>query len=87
MEKVSLFTLFNNRNSFLLQHRTQDAPRLPNMWAFFGGGVERKETPLQAVYREAWEEINYRLKDPKLVLERDCVVDGSFLRIFFLLTL
>lgn len=52
----------------LLQHRTDDAPVLPGYWGFFGGCVEQGETPEEAVRREAFEELGYVLKNPKLIL-------------------
>lgn len=36
-------------------------------WYSIGGGVEKRETPLQAIHREAYEEVGIRfLEDPEL---------------------
>lgn len=51
-----------------------DARRLPGYWAFFGGQIENGETPGQAVYREAHEELNHKLKAPKLINDRDFIL-------------
>ena len=48
----------------LLQHRTNDAVRLPNYWAFFGGGIEMGESPEQALEREILEELSYQVQNP-----------------------
>jgi len=56
----------------LLCKRTQDAPIHPGYWALFGGKVEKKEQPNQAVRREVVEELEVtgvdlkRLKMKKL---------------------
>lgn len=54
----------------LLQHRSDDAMVLPGFWAFFGGGAGQKETPDEAVRREAREELNYKLKNPVFIHEQ-----------------
>lgn len=69
--KVALIILFDQDTRFLLQHRTFDAVLLPGYWAFFGGEVEKNETPYRAVIREGYEELNVKLKSPKLVIEQD----------------
>lgn len=68
---VSLIILYDGEGRFLLQHRSIDAELLPGRWAFFGGGIEAGETPEDAVQREAREELNYSVKSPRLVCERD----------------
>lgn len=35
---------------------------------FFGGKIEGDETPEEAVKRETYEELHYKLKNPKLVM-------------------
>lgn len=44
---------------FYLQKRTEDAPRYPGFYAFFGGGIEPHETHEQALKREIYEELSY----------------------------
>ncbi|PIN87986.1 hypothetical protein COV12_00905 [Candidatus Woesearchaeota archaeon CG10_big_fil_rev_8_21_14_0_10_32_24] len=65
---VALIVLYNKDRKILLQHRAKDAERLPDYWAFFGGGIDGEETPEQTVYRETFEELNYQLKNPRLIL-------------------
>lgn len=70
--EVSLIILYDeSEKRLLLQHRTPDAKLLPDYWAFFGGGLKNGETPDDAVRRETQEELSYKLKAPKLVLERN----------------
>lgn len=76
---VSLIILYDSEKRFLLQHRTPDAQLLPDYWAFFGGGLKEGETPDDAVRRETFEELNYKLKSPEFVMEknfREGVVEG-----------
>ena len=54
----------------MLQHRTKDAKKYPRTWGFFGGGIEKDETPLETVKRECYEELGYKLNNPKLILEK-----------------
>lgn len=61
----SLLLLFSE-NKVLLQHRTSDAPRFPNCWNLFGGGIDEGETPMEAIFREIQEELDYSLVDPTL---------------------
>ncbi len=64
--RVSCFTLRDESGRILLQHRDSGAPRCPEMWAFFGGEIERGETPERALRREAREELGIELDSPEL---------------------
>ncbi len=63
--RVAIFTLIDKNNRLLLQHRTKDAKFAPNLWGFFGGGIEEGESPEEALSREANEELGITLKDMK----------------------
>ena len=65
---VSVLILYNKDKEILLQHRAKDAKRLPDYWAFFGGGIEDGETPEQALRREIFEELEYKVLNPTKVL-------------------
>ena len=64
--QVTALILYDEKHRILLQHRTDDAPTFPGHWGFFGGEIERGETPEQAVKREALEELAYALRRPDL---------------------
>lgn len=74
---VSLIVLYDSDKKLLLQHRTPDAPTLPGCWAFFGGSIDGRESPEEAVCREAREELNCELKSPELFLEQDFTIDDK----------
>ena len=63
--RVAIFVLQDENGKILLQHRTANESTLPNYWAFFGGGIEKDETPEQAVKREAKEELQIDLTEYK----------------------
>lgn len=67
VRNVAVLALYNDKKEILLQHRSVDASRLPNYWAFFGGGIEVGETPEQALTREILEELEYDVATPQLV--------------------
>ncbi len=68
VRNVSLFILYTSSGQLLLQHRTHDAWRLPNHWAFFGGGIEPGESPAEALKREVIEELSYHVQDPHFLM-------------------
>jgi mutator protein MutT len=76
LRNISLLLLFDEKKRILLQHRTDDAPRLAGYWAFFGGGIEKGETPEDAVKREIMEELEYELVNPNLVMVQDFETAG-----------
>ena len=57
MKQQAVIILKDEHGRILLQHRDEKAPRYPNYWGFFGGGVEEGETPEVALKREAKEEL------------------------------
>ena len=65
----AVIILYNNKKEILLQHRDKNAPRLPNYWALFGGGIDKGESIEEAIHRETLEELNYQLKNPELIME------------------
>ena len=65
---VSVFILYTPTGRILLQHRSHDAFRLPNYWAFFGGGIEQGESPTEALEREVLEELFYQVKNPYFLM-------------------
>ena len=66
MRYVTSIILYDNEK-LLFQHRDSNAPTLANQWGHFGGHIEEGETPLDCVKREAFEEIEYELKNPQFV--------------------
>jgi len=64
--KVAVFLLHDKHKNVVLQHKTKDAPRFADHWCFFGGGIEKGETPEQAVRREAQEELQIELENLQL---------------------
>ncbi len=72
--------LFDKNKKILLQHRDNNASVFPNKWGFFGGRIEKEETPLDAVKRECMEELGYKLENPKLILKKN--VDEREFHIF-----
>ena len=68
---AAIIILYDDKGRVLLQQRTDDAKKLPGFWAFFGGGIEEKESPKEAVIRECYEELRVSLVNQKLVLERE----------------
>ena len=74
---VSVIILYAKDRKILLQHRSENAERLPGYWAFFGGGIKEGETPEKAVRREAMEELCYDLKSPKLIMTQEFAYKGN----------
>lgn len=57
MKRQAVIVLKDEQGKILLQQRDKKAPRYPNYWGFFGGGIEKEETPEIALKREAKEEL------------------------------
>ena len=73
---VSVLILYTSTGHLLLQHRSDDAFRLPGYWAFFGGGIEQGENPTEALKREIREELSYLVQNPTFLLAQK-VRDGE----------
>ena len=73
---VSLLILYTTTGQILLQHRTPDAFSLPNHWAFFGGGIEAGESTMEALKREALEELSFHVQIPYFLMAQT-VRDGE----------
>lgn len=69
-----LVLLTNRSGRILMQHRTDDAPGDPGLWALPGGGIEPGESPTDAAHRELFEETGLRC--PGLAFDRT-VIDES----------
>jgi len=79
MEKTKgvAIILYTSDGKILLQHRTPDAPRLPNKWGCFGGRIEAAELPIDAVKRECLEELEYELVNPLHFLTKEVLSEGT----------
>jgi mutator protein MutT len=77
VRNISVLILYSVTGQILLQHRSHDAPRLPNFWAFFGGGIEQGESPREALEREIREELSYQVQNPYLLLAQEIRDEGD----------
>lgn len=75
-KKIALVILYDSKKRILLQHRAEDSKVLPGYWGFFGGTIEKGETPEKAVKREIKEELNYSLKNPKFMTTQTFTYPG-----------
>lgn len=82
---LALILLLDSEGRFLLQHRDEHAPTYPGYWGLFGGGIKAHETPLEAVKREAFEELRYTPESasPVLTIEYNDDVTGRFGKKFY----
>ena len=60
--------VFYKKNKILLQDRTLISKH-GEEWGFFGGHIEKGETPEQALIREVKEELSYEVKNYKFFKE------------------
>ncbi len=62
--KISLVFFHDNKGNILIQDR-KDISKFGEEYGFFGGGIEKDETPKQAVIREIIEELGIELTELK----------------------
>ena len=74
--RLSVFTwILNDNNEILIQQRTKDTKKLPNMWgASSAGGALENETNVETAIRETKEEIGVNL------IKDDLTFIGSYTR-------
>ena len=74
MKEVAQVLLFD-RSGRLLIYLRDDKPDIPfpNCWDFFGGHLEKGETPEQALAREVKEELGVELKTWQFFRRYECL--------------
>jgi 8-oxo-dGTP pyrophosphatase MutT (NUDIX family) len=80
--RLSLFTLYSSDGRILLQKRDLKAPTLPGYWAFFGGGMENEEFPIETVKRESREELGLKFLNPVFLNRYIMRQDGGLVEKF-----
>ena len=60
---VACILIVNERNEILMQKKDVLFPSWPGCWSLFGGGLDEKEDPKDAISRETKEELGLELKD------------------------
>ena len=65
---VAVIIFYDDKKRILLQDR-RGISKVGEEWGFFGGEIDKDETPEQAVVRETKEELNFDLKEYKYVGE------------------
>lgn len=73
----ALLLIYNKELDFLMQIRSKDAPIMPGVVGFFGGGIEENESPYDAAVRESFEELSIIL-DYEFYEERIALVEGKY---------
>jgi 8-oxo-dGTP diphosphatase len=69
IHKGTSVILQSKDGKFLLQLRDNKKEiQSPNKWSFFGGGVEKGESPVKTAVREMNEELELKLKEKNLSL-------------------
>jgi 8-oxo-dGTP diphosphatase len=70
MKHATAIILFNDKKQILVQERDGNTLIHPNKWSFFGGGIEKNESPIECAIRECKEELSYQLKNPKFIFSK-----------------
>jgi 8-oxo-dGTP pyrophosphatase MutT (NUDIX family) len=62
LKKNAVVVIVDNDNKILLLKRGNKVPWMPSKWGLVGGGIEKSETPQQAIEREILEETGLAIK-------------------------
>lgn len=79
--EISLVVLYNKEKKLLMQNR-KNISKFGEEWAFFGGKLEKGESPEDAIIREIKEELNYNLDNYKYIKKFRNKVNGSIIHVF-----
>lgn len=63
--RYAIFVLRDKKGRVLLQHRDMDDEYYPGCWGFFGRKIRGAESPKKVAIREAREEFDIELGNPK----------------------
>ncbi|MBN2094484.1 MAG: NUDIX hydrolase [Candidatus Aenigmarchaeota archaeon] len=86
VQKIALISFYDEEGRILLQDR-RGMSKYGEEWGFFGGGIEKGETPEEAIVRETKEELDYDLEDIQYLGNcKSALVDGSCLDCYIFLS-
>jgi len=78
------YKIENNKIFIFLQKRDGNAKILPNCFSFFGGGIEKNESPEDALKREIKEELNLSLKNYQILgIYHPTLNEPTLLNVYF----
>ena len=66
--RVAVIIFYDEKKRILLQDR-RGISKFGEEWGFFGGGIEKNETPEESVIREVKEELDYQLDNYSFLKE------------------
>ena len=79
--KVAVIIFYDKDKRILLQDR-KDISKVGEEWGFFGGEINKNETPKQAVVRETKEELGFELKEYKFAGEYSYEIEEALKKKF-----
>jgi len=81
VRNVAAIIFYDKYKRILLQDR-RDISKVGEEWGFFGGEINKGETPEEAVVRETKEELDFDLKQYRYALEYSCKLEESLKKKF-----
>jgi len=81
IRKVAVIIFYDDKKRILLQDR-RGISKLGEDYGFFGGEIEERETPEQAVVRETKEELGFDLKEYRYVGDYSYEIEESLKKRF-----